>query len=157
MRLLIEIKKVTYHKTNEEKEENLMLLQLKKVIAHKIGEEKVTEQVSEKLISFVNDVENILKQPGQNWSSALFVLFQKVVSLVFDLKALVPTLTPEDSEEIASKVFLYVYNNIFVPIDLPIPDYLEVLLERISEPLLDLVVRVAVRTVHQKINEFVQK
>jgi hypothetical protein len=134
-----------------------MLLEVKKVIAQRIGEENISEQVSEKLINFVNDIESALRQPDKNWSSAIFVLFQKVVSLVFDLKALVPTLTPEDSEEIASKVFLYVYNNIIVPIDLPIPDYLEVLLERISEPLLDFVVRVAVRTVHQKVNEFIQK
>jgi len=116
-----------------------MLIQLQQLIKPIIGENNV-DSVSDRLIQFVKELESDIKT--NNDKGALFaIILRKVLNLTFDLYQALPSLSENEIEEVASKVFLFVYNNVFVPIDLPIPDYLEVIVERTLEPILDYIIR----------------
>lgn len=113
-------------------------------------EKDKTEVISNRLITFVQKLENIVKN-NKGWTPVFYDSLKEVLSLVIDLQTLLPELSNQEAEEIASKVFLHIYNTIIVPLDLPIPDYLEVLAERILEPVLDLIVRTCVRLFFERV------
>jgi hypothetical protein len=132
-----------------------MFIQLQQLIKPVVGENQI-DRVSDKLIQFVKELENDIKT--SNDKGVLFVnIFKKILNLAFDLYYISPALSENEIEEITSRTFLFVYNNIFVPIDLPIPDYIEVILERTLEPILNYVLRIAVRTAIAKLKEVVNK
>jgi hypothetical protein len=132
-----------------------MLIQLQQLIKPIVGEDKI-ESLTSKLTSFVIDIENEIKN-GRDKFSVLINIFKRVLNLIPDVYLTVPTLTEDEAEQIASRVFLFVYNNVFVPLDLPIPDYVEVILERALEPILDYVVRAAVKVLFNKLKEVLNK
>jgi hypothetical protein len=131
-----------------------MLVQLQKEIGALLQKNNVSESNVEKVLSeitiFVENVEKLITSAKVGKITVLELLSKiaiEIINNIIKFKINFSSLTNDEVVELSGKVFTLVYNNYIVPIDLPIPDYLEVFVERIAEPLLLVLVKEVVRVI----------
>jgi hypothetical protein len=131
-----------------------MLVQLQKEIGALLQKNNVSESNVEKVLSevtvFVENVEKLITSAKAGEITILELLSKiaiEIINNIIKFKINFSSLTNDEVVELSGKVFTLVYNNYIVPIDLPIPDYLEVFVERIAEPLLLVLVKEVVRVI----------
>jgi hypothetical protein len=131
-----------------------MLVQLQKEIGALLQKNNVSDSNVEKVLSeitvFVENIEKLVASAKAGEITVLELLSKvaiEIINNIIKFKIGFSDLTNDEIVELSGKVFTLVYNNYIVPIDLPIPDYLEVFIERIAEPLLLVLVKEVVRVV----------
>lgn len=123
-----------------------MHLELTKILQSQLQESAV-ERVSDSIINYIVAVENAITRAKEhkNWLTALGDLFSPTLQLVIDIKSKLPDLSKDEIVEIVRRVFVFVYDNVFIPIDLPISDSIEVALEQVGKPILERIVVVSAK------------
>jgi hypothetical protein len=131
-----------------------MLVQLQKEIGALLQKNNVSESNVEKVLSevtvFVENVEKLITSAKAGEITILELLSKiaiEIINNIIKFKINFSSLTNDEIVELSGRVFTLVYNNYIVPIDLPIPDYLEVFIERVAEPLLLVLVKEVVRVI----------